>query len=216
MNYAIDRKTIASALLGKYGSPISELPSADGFDSKYRNYYGYDPQKARALLAAAGYADGFTVDALILEGSWVPVAQATAKYLDAVGVHLNLKIVSATVWAQTILGPNPLPMQTTGAFSFSRPMSNQYLNLLAPGATYNKLGGGLLDSTVTKLYLKGIRAANPSAYWKQISARSTTLAYFLPVVATNSIVYASPKIKGVRVSQHLLTAVTAPSTWSPK
>jgi peptide/nickel transport system permease protein len=61
LNYAVNRKAITSAMLGKFGVPTDQWDSTDGFDPAYQNYYPYDPAKAKQLLAKAGYPNGFTL-----------------------------------------------------------------------------------------------------------------------------------------------------------
>src|SRR6266511_3328682 len=78
LNYAVDRKAVTSAVVGKWGTPLAEMSSADGFVKKYANHYPYNPAKTKSLLAAAGYPNGFTLEHLGLTSSYT---QAIAKYL---------------------------------------------------------------------------------------------------------------------------------------
>ena len=71
------------------------FPSYDtGWDERAEELYRYDPVAAKALLADAGYPDGF--DVTLLDIPWtgwpeyVPMVEATALYWEAVG--LNVKI----------------------------------------------------------------------------------------------------------------------------
>ncbi|WP_310462399.1 ABC transporter substrate-binding protein [Sphaerotilus sp.] len=58
INHAIDRKLIAKALLGHYADPSAQLQGKGflGHDPANDTRYPYDPAKAKALLAEAGYA----------------------------------------------------------------------------------------------------------------------------------------------------------------
>lgn len=70
MNYAVDRETIATALIGGYVQPASQ-PTPDGaigYDPTLQPY-PYDLDKARALMAEAGAADGFDVVFEIVTGA---------------------------------------------------------------------------------------------------------------------------------------------------
>ncbi len=62
LNLAINTDAIISAVYGGYALPIAGpfTPSTLGFDPSVEPY-GYDPELAMELLAAAGYPDGFTV-----------------------------------------------------------------------------------------------------------------------------------------------------------
>jgi len=61
MNYAVDRAAIAKTLMGGYVTPASQPTpeNAIGYDPALEPY-PYDPDKARALMADAGMADGFS------------------------------------------------------------------------------------------------------------------------------------------------------------
>jgi len=63
LNYAVDRGAITRALFGEYGKPTTQisLPGLDGFTPDLDARYPYDPQKARQLLAEAGYPNGFSL-----------------------------------------------------------------------------------------------------------------------------------------------------------
>jgi len=60
LNYAIDRTALAKVLYQGKGRPVSSefLPGSEAYDPSLENYYPYDPDKAKALLAEAGYPDG--------------------------------------------------------------------------------------------------------------------------------------------------------------
>ncbi|KQQ08491.1 hypothetical protein ASF46_14425 [Rathayibacter sp. Leaf296] len=94
LNYAIDRESIASAVFGDLGTATSQptTPGWDGYDDSLTDAYPYDPDKAEALLAEAGYADGFSFD--LPYASYDPngskLIQAAVEQLKQVGVTVNL------------------------------------------------------------------------------------------------------------------------------
>ena len=64
LNYAFDRESLLTALQGDNGTVTTQVfpASSAAYDEALDSYYTYDPEKAKALLAEAGYADGLTID----------------------------------------------------------------------------------------------------------------------------------------------------------
>jgi peptide/nickel transport system substrate-binding protein len=60
LNYAVNKQRIVDVLLGGTTTPATQgaVRQAFGYDPSH-TAYPYDPAKARAMLAEAGYADGF-------------------------------------------------------------------------------------------------------------------------------------------------------------
>jgi len=65
-------------------------PAQFGCDQKVADY-AYDPAKAKALLKAAGYPNGFPLDLWAYREK--PVAEAVAADLTAAGIKVNLRYV---------------------------------------------------------------------------------------------------------------------------
>ncbi|MBI2303439.1 MAG: hypothetical protein HYU86_01655 [Chloroflexi bacterium] len=98
INYAINREEMAKGLFkGKVrpvGQPLS--PACFGYDEAIKSY-PYDPQKAKALLAEAGYPNGLEITFWITpEASYLmqkEYNEATMGFLNAVGIKTNVKTV---------------------------------------------------------------------------------------------------------------------------
>jgi len=99
LNYAVDREAIAAALGEEYTPTAQIAPvGTDAHDASLDEEYPYDPEKARQLLAEAGYADGFEIDALSISLFQTDtLAQAAASQLEEIGVTLNIKSVGADI-----------------------------------------------------------------------------------------------------------------------
>jgi ABC-type dipeptide transport system, periplasmic component len=92
LNYAVNKDAIVRDVLKGTGSlskgPV--LPGTWGADAGLKAY-PYDPEKAKKLLAEAGYPNGFTTTMWVPEsgsGMQAPVAMSTVMQsnLKAVGV----------------------------------------------------------------------------------------------------------------------------------
>lgn len=103
--YAVDREHVASAADGGEADPVygPVLPEDSPFKTKKsQSLYSYDPEKAKELLAEAGYPNGF--DATILTMSQYPFHQDTAiavqDDLKAVGINLTLDSGDQPTWVK--------------------------------------------------------------------------------------------------------------------
>ena len=98
LNIAIDRATIIKALLAGHTIPATQPAPENtyGFDPQLPAI-PYDPDRARRLLAEAGYAKGFkftmesTVGSGAADGS---IHQIVAQYFAAVGVTMEIRAIS--------------------------------------------------------------------------------------------------------------------------
>ncbi len=95
--YAIDRKTIINTAFSGQGMPIWGMAvptSSIAYDAKFDNYFRYDPEKAKQLLAEAGYPNGFK--ARLLATSQYDFHQQTAVAVKAelakIGIDLDLDL----------------------------------------------------------------------------------------------------------------------------
>ncbi|MCC6791344.1 MAG: ABC transporter substrate-binding protein [Thermomicrobiales bacterium] len=93
INYAVDKDAIVQLVLDGNGAPATSLlASAFGDYNPDITQYAYDPEKAKALLAEAGFADGFETTYLnIASPVYQRVAEVIQENLAAVGVTMNIE-----------------------------------------------------------------------------------------------------------------------------
>ena len=104
-NYAVNKQAIIDNIYGGYGR-VSDCPiAAPIFGYVPTRVYEYDPEKAKALLAEAGYPDGF-------ECEFVPnptlamdlqIASQVAADLYAVGIQTNMRVMDRTGWIMYLI-----------------------------------------------------------------------------------------------------------------
>ncbi len=92
MNHAINRPEIAEFLMGGGAQPVYAAchPAQFGCDQSVARYE-YDPEKARALMAEAGYADGFPLELWSYRDK--PIAEAVVANLSDIGIDVSLRHV---------------------------------------------------------------------------------------------------------------------------
>lgn len=107
LNYAVDVEGIIAGLLGGKGIPMTQtLSQMDfGYDDSLQPY-GYDPERAKALLAAAGYPNGFKLTFTTPSGRYTmdkEVAEAVKSQLEAVGLQVELKPLEWGIYVDQIM-----------------------------------------------------------------------------------------------------------------
>jgi peptide/nickel transport system substrate-binding protein len=96
LNYAINRKE-----LWKYAAKGNAYnlegfiipPGAYGHNPNWEPLYTFDTEKARSLLAEAGYPNGFEINVITFE-AWKLEAQIISKMLERIGLKVRLDVLS--------------------------------------------------------------------------------------------------------------------------
>jgi len=103
LEYAVDRPAIAKTLgFGKYEALTQIVPSAS---PAYNNPRPYNPEKAKQLLAEAGYPNGFDTKLLALEFNRNE-AVAVQSYLTAVGIRVTIDLADMGRYFGSLFGPD--------------------------------------------------------------------------------------------------------------
>lgn len=158
--HAINVPLIAEKVLRGQAQPSHALltPMVDGVVPDLDRRYPYDPAKARALLAEAGYPQGFSVPMACVNISWrEAVCQAVASMLTQVGIRVSLRSEPTGTF---------FPKLTAGQVSLAEfgwsPTPDAYFSLNAllhtygPGGAGNFNGGRYSNAELDKL-IDGIR-----------------------------------------------------------
>ncbi len=111
--YAIDRSKLIKLISGA-GSPLNQIFPAGlpgHVDGSAGDFYGYDPAKAKQLLAQAGYPNGFSTTLYSHNiDPWPKVIQSIQNDLGQVGITAGVKLLAKdTYW--TLIGmPKKTPI----------------------------------------------------------------------------------------------------------
>ena len=122
LKLAVNRQQIIDVILNGFG----ELPPRnlitqlrDAWDPTWEPT-PYDPERARELLAEAGYADGFELTYFTTAAAGFPftqpVIEAVAGFWDAIGVKTKLEQIDTSTHG-TLTRERPLPARIVGTVS---------------------------------------------------------------------------------------------------
>ncbi len=112
LNYAVNKNAILSSVLFQLGTVVdSPCPSGMFGSTPVRaGGWPYDPNKAKQLLAEAGYPQGFEVNFFAPTGRYIQdfqFAQAIAAQLRNVGIRANVSTMEWPSYVGEILQPLP-------------------------------------------------------------------------------------------------------------
>lgn len=115
INYAVDKEAIVEFLMEGFGRELAgQLVGPDGFGfTPDVEAYPYDPERARELLAEAGYPDGFSIGFSATNGNYLKdreVAQAVVDMLREVGIDAQMEALEQGVWAEGLYSNTLEPM----------------------------------------------------------------------------------------------------------
>ncbi len=107
LSYGIDRATIVKDLHPGARATAQLFPQGTaGFDDALDTQYAYNPDKAKQLLATAGYPS-LTIDVTVL-GQPTTDQVAVQKQWQAIGVTLNFKVATSTDAVFAAVNTDPL------------------------------------------------------------------------------------------------------------
>lgn len=97
--HATDVKSIVEAFYGETADPATGIMPLTIFGSKETAGYEYNPEKAKELLAEAGYADGLTLNFVVqsLE-ELTRIVEAVQGMWEQAGVHCNISISEVSAY----------------------------------------------------------------------------------------------------------------------
>jgi len=108
LQMSIDRPTLAKSIYKGYaeGIPCSlNNPAIKGYAYDYKDWsqelkdeYSYNPTKAKALLAEAGFPNGFKTNIIASSSSELDILQAIKFYLLEIGVDAEIKTMDLTTF----------------------------------------------------------------------------------------------------------------------
>ncbi|MFZ1488687.1 MAG: ABC transporter substrate-binding protein [Ilumatobacteraceae bacterium] len=191
INYALDRSTLIEAM-NTLGAPTVQIMPMNGvfYDEAIEDTYPFDPDKARQLLADAGYADGVTISMPDLgqRDSWVFLDQMLAD----VGITIDWK--ESTV--DQSIGDIVSAKYAAVYFALGGPTAwDTVQQVVSPTAAFNpfKTQDSEIDALIQQMQT-GDEDEQVDA-GKQINEFVVDNAWFAPVAASFSLVGSGPTVR---------------------
>ncbi|MDQ8731608.1 ABC transporter substrate-binding protein [Bradyrhizobium sp. LHD-71] len=217
INYAIDAQLIIDKLVkGKAYRATSWLPITSPVYDKALKPYPFDPAKAKQLLAAAGYPNGFEFEwTASANESWgLPIVEAIIPMLDRVGIKVKVKQVETAVLAEVArngdfqafiysMATGPDPQASLKCFHSATPQS---------ACNYNNFKNPEYD----KLLDQAGQADDPAKRDELLQKANALLYEEAPVWFFNynkAVMAVQPWLKGIQLNATELTHQNVEDLW---
>jgi len=115
--HAIDRKAVIDLVMAGYGTPIgSHWPPVTPYYEDLTGKFPYNPQKAKELLAKAGYPNGFeaTIKLPAIYAYSKRAGEVIADMLGQVGIKLKIELVEWGVWLDRVFKQKDFQLSMIG------------------------------------------------------------------------------------------------------
>ncbi|MGB7982105.1 MAG: ABC transporter substrate-binding protein [Candidatus Nanopelagicales bacterium] len=178
INHAFNRQALLDALSGGFGKPTSQVfgPESGAWLPELEDRYPYDPEKAKALLAEAGYASGVEIEMPVVGGISDTIMTAVTQQLADVGITVNLTSVPIADY-QGELGAGKFP---AAWFSLFQGVPWVAINqMITPTALYNpfQTTNSEIEGLITAVRDGG---AQSDANAQEVNKYVTENAWFAP------------------------------------
>lgn len=197
INYAIDRNAVAKVIGAGYGRPTAQMAihGDDSYDPSLDNRYPFDIAKAKELMAAAGYPNGFSlaVDAVNVVGEDT-LGQALAGQLANVGIKVQLDVKTDVGAYFQAFGKYPVATLAFGRI----PAAINYQILYGPNASlFNPFKS--TNAELSSLYDQLLAAPSDQApaLARKMQGIIVEEAWFAPVLASPLVDLYRSDITGV-------------------
>lgn len=184
--FAMDRDVLGERLYGGETQPAWSLrPPGDPYHNPdLEGVYEYNPDRARELLAEAGYPDGFSTSMIVGAGNSTIAGETLQAQWAEIGIDLELMESTAVVVDFYQEGKAPMfPVQQT------RAGLDTHTVLLLPGAFANVCDYS--NPEIEAVLADGMAAApdSPEAVeaWQQLSALVAEELPYIPIVYHNEV-----------------------------
>lgn len=197
--YALDKDAILEAQVQGYGEVVdSIIPS---FVAGYKddlNKYERNIEKAKELMAAAGYPDGFTVELTTLAGQHDLAAQVIQAQLKEIGIEVTLVQLDRATFLEAV------SKQACDFFLKDRGATNAdyYISVynsanIATGVNWMGLQDPAVDELIQKITISD--GETRAALLEELQVLINEECYSIPIFRKTAFVAHDKNLKGIGV-----------------
>lgn len=208
--HAIDRAALLKSVQGGYGQLTNQIFSQNSgaYVKSLDSMYQFDPSRAKSLLSAAGYPNGFT----LTMPAWPDptMRAALSDYLGEVGIKVNWDNVPAVEYRNAMLSGK----YEAALFQLFQGTAWVNFNLaVAPNGPRNvlKSTNGLINNAY-KNVLANPTAKNVNQQMTAVNREIVKQAWFVPFYRLPQLLFTS---KGITVTPQVQNAVPYLYNYSP-
>jgi peptide/nickel transport system substrate-binding protein len=201
LNHAVNRDDIIQVYLYGRGKPnyTGISVAAVGYTDDVTKYE-YDPDKAKALLAEAGYPDGFSFNLLVCTEYYAPAATVWQAALKEIGVDMSIEILEVGAYYDA-LGIGEHEVGLSGWYAEADPNGtyDAWFNSKYAGQGGNNFACFKSPEVDELLHLGKVTkdTAQRLEYYYEIARVTTEQAVYAPMTSEEGLMAHSKKLSGV-------------------
>lgn len=201
LTHAVDRQAIVNVLLQGFGEVSVRWaiqPTDEGFDPIWKLDLGYDPARAKQLLAEAGYPNGFELEIFVSTGGSMPWLGTAMEAIAGMWANIGVRTKTLTGSSQISQRPQVIAVGTAlmlPSFSRGQPISglNSYYG------TGAQIGLWARPDKIPQLFIDA-RAALTEAERVRITREIVNLAQSeylsIPIAISGNLYAANANVTG--------------------
>lgn len=200
LSYAIDRQLIIDTINAGSGQPADAIIAPGVFGYYSTGVREYDPEKAKDLLAEAGYPDGFTTSLWVNDNqSRIEMCQAVQNMFQQIGVECSVEVIEfGSFISRTTAGEHD--MAYFGWTTSSADADYTYYSLehsTQQGAAGNRtfIADPEVDALIEEARTNSDDAVRTETY-KELAIKLDEINNNLPIFYSSINVGASQKVEG--------------------
>ncbi|MBQ6510012.1 MAG: ABC transporter substrate-binding protein [Flexilinea sp.] len=204
INLAANREDMVIVALEGNGRPSDQICNVGFFGYVDEVYYPHDVEKAKELLAEAGYPDGFTLHMIAQDEQDSKMAQVLADNLREIGINTEIEMQESNTAIANYMAGN-YEIGTLGIGNAMQDLDMQK-RLFTPGNSLNLSQADESDEQLVKIYNTFVEASqviDPDTrleIYKGLNREIADAAYYVPAFFPyrSHLMSSSLDVEGIR------------------